>query len=118
MGEEFLILIIVHFVSDWLFQPGKWAIEKAKNVKYRFFHSVQYIVLFAPVLYLLNINLFWLAWIFLTHFFLDDYKFINWWNRNIKREKNKISWLIMVEDQILHILVLIPLILKIPLNIF
>ena len=118
MVEEILILIMTHFVSDWFFQPGKWAVEKAKNAKYRFFHSVQYIVLFVPVLYLLNINLLWLIWIFLTHFFLDDYKFVNWWNRNIKREKSKISWLIMVEDQILHILVLTPLILKIHLNIF
>jgi ABC-type phosphate transport system permease subunit len=118
MTEELLILIVTHFVSDWLFQPGKWAVEKAKNVKYRFFHSVQYIVLFVPVLCLLNINLLWLSWIFLTHFVLDDYKLVNWWNRNIKREKSKISWLIMVEDQILHILALIPLILKIPLSIF
>jgi hypothetical protein len=113
MIEKLCILIITHFVSDWFFQPGKWAVEKSKNAKYRALHAIQYTILFVPVLYLLNINLFWLAWIFLTHLFFDDYKFVNWWNKNIKKEKEKIPWLIMVEDQILHILVLIPLILKI-----
>jgi hypothetical protein len=114
MGEELLILIITHFVSDWLFQPAKWAVSKSSNVKHRLFHSFQYVVLFVPVLYFLNISLFWIIWIFLTHFFIDDYNLVNWWNVHIKREKNKIIWLNMVEDQILHILILIPLILKVP----
>ncbi len=118
MGDELFFLILTHFVSDWFFQPAKWAVEKSKNVKYRFFHVIQYTIPFILVLYLLNINLLWLIWIFLTHFFLDSYRFVNWWNRKIKGEKEKITWLIMVEDQILHILVLIPVILKIPLNIF
>jgi hypothetical protein len=113
MGEELLLLTITHFVSDWLFQPGEWAVKKVKIFKYRFLHSIQYTILFIPVLYYLNINLLWLVWIFITHLLLDDYKFVNWWNRNIKREKSKINWLIIVEDQIFHILVLIPLILKI-----
>ncbi|MCK5149304.1 DUF3307 domain-containing protein [Candidatus Pacearchaeota archaeon] len=116
MGEELLILIITHFVSDWFFQPAKWAVSKITNAKPRFFHSLQYTILFIPVLYLIKINLFWLIWIFVTHFFIDDYKFVNWWNKKIKGEKNKIQWLIMVQDQILHILVLVPLILKIPFN--
>jgi hypothetical protein len=118
MAEELLILIITHFVSDWLFQPERWAVKKEKIAKYRFFHSIQYIILFIPVLYILNISLLWLIWLFLTHFLLDDYKFVNWWNKHIKGNKGKIVWLIIVEDQILHILALIPLILKIQLNIF
>jgi hypothetical protein len=117
MGEELLILIITHFVSDWFFQPAKWAVSKGNNAKHRLFHSLQYAIVFAPVLYLLGINLLWLIWIFLNHFIIDDYKIVNWWNVHIKKEKTKISWLIMVEDQILHILMLVPLILKVPLNI-
>jgi|WetSurMetagenome_2_1015567.scaffolds.fasta_scaffold124730_2 hypothetical protein len=117
MGEELLILIITHFVSDWLFQPAKWAISKSSNAKHRLFHSLQYTVLFVPVLCLLDISLFWIVWIFLTHFFIDDYKLVNWWNFHVKKEKNKIPWLNMVEDQILHILILVPLILKVPVTI-
>ncbi len=116
MGEELLILIITHFVSDWLFQPAKWAVSKATNAKHRFFHCLQYAALFVPILYFLKISLLWLIWVFLTHFFIDDYRLVNWWNRNIKGEKNKVPWLNMAEDQILHILMLVPLILKIPFN--
>lgn len=114
MSDALLILIITHFVSDWLFQPAKWAIEKIKNVNYKIFHCVQYTILFLPVLYFLKINLLWLIWIFLTHFFIEDHRLINWWNKNIKGEKSNILWLTIVEDQILHIISLIPLILKIP----
>jgi hypothetical protein len=117
MGEQLLFLIITHFVSDWFFQPAKWAVSKSSNAKHRFFHSLQYTALFIPVLYLLNISLLWIIWIFLTHFFIDDYKIVNWWNVHIKKEKNKLPWLNMVEDQILHILILVPLILKVPFNI-
>lgn len=117
--EELLFLIITHFVSDWLFQPGKWAVNKVKIFKYRFLHSVQYTILFVPVLYLLNISLLWLIWIFITHLFIDSYKFVNWWNKKIRaRSIETPAWVIMVQDQIMHILILAPVILKIPLNIF
>ncbi len=118
MADELLILIITHFVSDWFLQPAKWAVNKVKFFKYRLLHSIQYTLLFVPVLYLLNINLLWLIWIFATHLFIDSYKFVNWWNLKVKGEKAKLRWIIVTEDQILHILVLVPLILKIPLNIF
>jgi len=117
MGEELLFLIITHFVSDWLFQPAEWAVSKATNAKHRIFHSLQYALFFVPVLWLLQINLLWIFWIILTHFLIDDYNFVNWWNVHVKKEKKKILWLNMVEDQILHILVLIPLILKVTFNI-
>ncbi len=119
MVDELLVLIITHFVSDWLFQPGKWAVEKVKVFKYRFFHTIQYTILFVPVLYLLNINLIWLAWIFLTHLLIDSYKPLTFWNNKIRaRGIETPKWVIITQDQILHIVTLVPLILKIPLNIF
>ncbi len=119
MTDELLILIITHFVSDWLFQPGKWAVKKIKIFKYRFLHSIQYTLLFIPVLYLLNISLLWLIWIFATHLFIDSYKLVNFWNSKIRnRGVENPHWIDIVQDQILHIIILIPLILKIPLSIY
>jgi hypothetical protein len=118
MAEELLLLIITHFVSDWLFQPGKWGSQKIKVFKYRFFHAIQYTLLFIPVLYLLNINLLWLVWVFTTHLLIDSYKFVNFWNNKIRsRGVETPKWIIIIQDQILHLLVLVPLILKIPFNI-
>ena len=105
-----MVLILTHFVSDWFFQPSKWAFGKLNSLKYRFFHCVQYTVLFLPVLYLLNLNLLWLFWIFFTHLLIDDYTFIKWWNR-VKKDKNPPAWVETVQDQILHVLVLIPIVL-------
>jgi hypothetical protein len=114
MSEELLFLIITHLVSDWLFQPAKWAVKKIKIFKYRFLHSLQYILLFIPVLYLLNISLFWLIWIFATHLFIDSYKFVNFWNNKIRsRGLETPRGIIIVQDQILHLVVLIPVVLKV-----
>ena len=111
MLDNFIILVLTHFVSDWFFQPAKWALNKINNSKYRFFHCLQYTILFIPILYFLKLNLLWGFWIFLTHFLIDDYRFIKWWNECLKREKNVPRWLQTVQDQILHILVLIPVVL-------
>ncbi len=109
MIDNFIILILTHFVSDWFFQPSKWALKKQSNLKYRFYHSIQYTVLFLPVFYFLNINFLWLFWIFFTHLYIDSYSFVKGWNKFIKGDKNSPMWLQTVQDQILHILVLIPL---------
>ena len=109
MIEAFTILILAHFVSDWLFQPAKWAVKKHQNLKYRFFHSIQYIILFIIVLYFLNISLYWVIWIFFTHLFIDSYAFVRWWNRYIRGDKNAPMWIQTIQDQILHIIVLIPI---------
>ena len=111
MIDNFIILILTHFVSDWFFQPTKWALNKVKVTKYRFFHCIQYLILFIPVLYFLKINLLWLFWIFLSHFFIDDYKILTWWSKSVHKEKKPLFWLMIVRDQILHVLVLIPLVL-------
>ena len=117
MEEVLLILIITHFVSDWLFQPGKWAVKKTKSFKYRFLHVIQYTILFIPVFYFLEINPLWLIWVFSTHLFIDSYKFVEFWNKKIRnRGAETPNWVLITQDQILHVLVLIPLILKIPVD--
>jgi hypothetical protein len=110
MIENYTILALTHFVSDWFFQPAKWALTKRENTKSRFFHCIQYTILFAPIFYFLKLNYFWLIWIFLSHFFIDDYRFVTFFNKKIKREKKTPDWMLTVQDQILHLLVLIPVV--------
>ena len=110
MINIFTILILTHFISDWFLQPSKWAKNKIKIFKYRFFHCIQYSILFIPVLYFLQINLLWVLWIFITHLYIDSYRFVKWWNKNITKSNKPPLWFMIVQDQILHILVLIPVV--------
>lgn len=112
MLSNFAILILTHFVSDWFLQPGKWGETKQKIFKSRLLHCIQYTLVFIPALYFLKINMYWLIWIFITHLLIDDYKFVNWWNKNIKRITRPVpDWFMVVQDQILHVLVLVPVVL-------
>ena len=109
--SDFSILIITHLVSDWFFQIHNWAINKKKNFKYLLYHCIQYTILFIPALYLLGISQIWLIWIFITHLAIDNYWFVNTWNKYIKRAKTPIpDWHLVVQDQILHVIVLVPII--------
>jgi len=110
MINNFMVLILTHLVSDWFFQPTKWALGKHKSLKYRFYHCVQYSLLFLPILYLLELNLLWFFWIFATHLLIDSYVIVRWWGR-ILGDKKSPMWLQTVRDQILHILVLLPIVL-------
>lgn len=109
MLSNFTILILTHFVSDWFFQLDKWGVNKMTNFKYLLYHCIQYSILFLPVLYFLKINLLWSVWIFVTHLAIDNYKFVTFWNKYVKRISKPLpNWFPVVQDQIIHILVLIP----------
>lgn len=110
--DPFIILVLTHFVSDWFFQPTPWAIKKVKYFRPRLYHAIQYSVIFLPVLYFLNLSLLWVFWIFITHLLLDDYKLVKWWSKVIKRGTSKThpSWINVIQDQVLHVLVLIPVV--------
>ncbi len=109
--ETFVVLILTHFISDWFFQLRKWAIKKRKNWKPRLYHSIQYSIVFIPSLLVLHINLLWLIYLFITHFIIDSYKIVEFWNKILTfGEKTKTPEFIqIVQDQIIHILLLIPL---------
>lgn len=104
MINDLTILLLIHFAGDFLFQPGEWAIKKITNKRALFYHSLQYTLPFVIAFYFLNINLLWSFWIFGTHFLLDDRKFLDWWNHKIKREKKTPEWVVMVQDQALHVI--------------
>ena len=104
MISAITILLLIHFIGDFLLQPGEWALNKIKSKKALLYHSLQYSIPFVIAFYFLNISMLWGVWIFGTHFLLDDRRFIDWWNKTLKREKTTPEWVMMVQDQALHVL--------------
>jgi len=79
----FELLVLVHFIADWIFQSQKQANEKSKDLRVLLKHSSVYTIFFIPVLvFSLNSQLFSLFWIlpllFVSHAFLDNRKFELW----------------------------------------
>jgi len=112
MMSTISILIITHFISDWFFQLDEWAIKKKTQFKYLLYHCIQYTMIFIPVFFFLKINFLWLIWIFLSHLLIDNYVFVNSWNKYVRRsKKTPPDFVLVTQDQILHILALIPIIL-------
>lgn len=116
-----VILGIFHFIADWLFQRDHRAVKKINDWKARLIHSVVYsyfifigIVLinfyFLQEMLLIEGILIYL-WFVLTHFLLDDRKFVKWWFKRIKGGNEDNPLMIMFSimlDQIFHFLVMIP----------
>jgi len=112
--DNFIILILTHFVSDWFFQPTEWAIKKRENEVHRVLHSIQYALIFLPVLYFLNISLLWIIYLSVTHFIIDSYIPVSLWHKYYHAIFSKAktpSFVSIVDDQIIHILLLIPMVL-------
>jgi len=117
-AEIFIILVLTHFVSDYFFQPTYWGMNKIRKFSARLLHSIQYALIFLPVFYFLHINFLWLIYLFATHFIVDTYIPVQLWNKYIRNAVKRKSLpknepprsVIIVEDQIIHILLLIPLI--------
>ena len=108
----FEALFLTHFIADWLFQTQWEALNKSKQFLPLFIHSLCYTLLFIPVLYFYQLNVYSLLLLFATHLILDNRKFENWWIKVIKQtRKENIGenlWLILtiVVDQVFHLLVL------------
>lgn len=127
-GSVMFILTIFHFVFDWMFQTDDLATAKLENAYARLKHSglysFQMLIIIISIYVLLNYNgelvyinayhiymLF--IWLIMTHFLLDDKRFVIWWLEKIKKIKNPeghplFTMFVIVIDQILHILCLIP----------
>ena len=85
----FEMLVLVHFIADWIFQTHKQASEKSKDLKVLLEHSAIYTIFFIPVLVFgLSSQLFSLFWIlpllFVSHAFLDNRKFELWLFKKFK----------------------------------
>lgn len=107
---NFFTLFIWHFFSDFFFQTKSMGEKKIFSEKffnkYLIFHSVVYTLLFIPVFLICNINLLWLLLLLSSHILLDNKRILYWIHVNIKKEKEPLPWILIFEDQILHIIVL------------
>lgn len=105
MINQITVLVLLHFISDFLLQPGNWAAKKLKFFRPLLFHSIQYAIPFLVAFYFLGINMLWTLLIFGSHLAIDNKKFLLWWNRVVKRD-NVPEWVMMVQDQVLHLIVI------------
>lgn len=106
MVTDFAILVMIHFVSDFFLQPSSWAIKKVGNFKYTFYHSVQYTIPFLIAFYFMSISFWWILLIFGSHLAIDGRQFLRWYNKRVNGDKNCPFWVMIVQDQVLHVLVL------------
>lgn len=105
----FSILIIGHLIGDFLFQTS-W-IAKYKSTKW--FTLIVHVFIYTAVITVLDLLTFhqlsiWgIIFIFVSHVIIDRQTFVRWWMNQIMRTNpNSISWLIIVIDQIFHIIAL------------
>jgi hypothetical protein len=109
----FLWLLMGHFIFDWLLQTHWMSMNKSKDRLPLIVHSFIYASgVYATAAYYLSYFpapiIF--ALLFISHVFLDDYKFHIWWMTHIKRIPEKQAreslWMIICIDQIWHVIVL------------
>lgn len=96
----FTKLILAHLLGDFLFQPNSWVAEKElKKEKsiYLYLHTLIHFLL--TMLFLWNLQLWWIAAVIaVTHFLID------WVKLTFQTPKTKRSW--FFADQILHIAII------------
>ena len=107
MINDFVVLVMVHFVSDFFFQPASWSVKKIGNFKYTFYHSIQYTIPFLIAFYFMSISFWWGLLIFGSHLAIDGRQFLEWYNKAVKGDKKCPFWVMIIQDQVLHILVLV-----------
>jgi hypothetical protein len=132
LGSYLCLLIVSHFVCDWLFQSHGEALRKSKDWFIRLGHCVLYTALMLGCLWLFwrtlqNFQILLMMtgiWLLVTHFFIDTYLPTYWWMRYVRRppvvvEKGKEGFkeyaqtplgivLVVTVDQIFHVLSLMP----------
>ena len=107
------MLIVAHLIGDWLLQTESEALQKF-NGKFLnsplISHCTKYTLAFIPAFYYFGISWYWLILIFWSHMFLDRRWPVKWWIHNVMGNSyesiDKLFWLVVVVDQVMHILVL------------
>lgn len=109
MMTPFGILLIAHLVGDYLFQTSWMAMNKAT----RWIPLLAHVTVYTGIVTLIawisfgGLPLPAIIFIFVTHLILDRRGFVTWWVENIMTAKGKeAKWLMIVVDQIFHLIVL------------
>lgn len=101
-------LVLAHLVGDFLLQQERHALTKHSDLRSLVIHCAQYTATFIPVLFVYGLSIWWALWIFLLHVAVDNGKFVQWWSIHVTGQKKPDFWLLVVRDQVLHLLVLVP----------
>lgn len=109
-------LITIHLIGDWLSQTEYQALNKAEKSfinRALLTHCAVYAACFIPLFWYNTVSVCWVVIIFCSHLFIDRRWPIVWICRYIKRcsaeELEKNFWLVVVVDQVVHILILASL---------
>ena len=134
LGTYLFLLVVGHFLCDWLPQGHETALKKATHWPTRLGHCAFYTCLM--LIYIKYLwgpqRFYWLlcsltgGWLFLSHFFIDTYLPTYWWMRYVRRPPSVVAngregfkeyaqtplglLLIVVVDQLWHILALVPVV--------
>lgn len=96
----FIPLILAHLLGDFILQPNSWVADKEEKKGrsiYLYLHILIHVLL--ALLFLWDLNLWWIAIIIgVTHFFIDLAKL------NFQTQKTKRTWFFV--DQFAHIVVI------------
>lgn len=88
-GGLMMVLTVIHFFVDWIFQSHSEAMVKHNNPRVRAKHCFIYTTGFIPLLYFCHFSIIeWLIAInvlFWSHFIEDTYIPVFWWAKNIRR---------------------------------
>lgn len=106
--SPFDILLVGHLIGDYLFQTSWMAANKAK----RWGPLLAHVFVYTSTVYAISFGFGGLSipgilLIFVSHLLLDRRTFVEWWVTRIMRAPDGESrWLMIVVDQIFHIIFL------------
>jgi len=90
VGGVWSLLMLWHFVADWIPQTHAHAIAKTKDSWIRFEHCMLYTVLFGPAYFFCATGsprgIMIMVWLFVSHFIIDSYVITAWWAKHVRRD--------------------------------
>lgn len=92
------ILVLWHFICDWLFQTHVEAMTKSHNRLVRYWHCFKYAFPFWPLLRFMGMHELYVAWsmtiLFVSHYVIDSYVPVMLWAKWLRHapEFNAIKW--------------------------
>ncbi len=103
------ILLAAHLIGDFILQTNWMAVNKTVKWPALLTHVTIYtfIVALATRLFAVNLSIWGLLFIFVSHLILDQRTLVRWWVRSVMRAAGpEYEWLPVMVDQIFHLLVL------------
>jgi hypothetical protein len=94
-GGIFAILMLIHFMADFVFQSYKVIDAKYKKFRELSIHSLIYAVQFLPIMFFLGLT--WIEiiagfiWLVGTHFAIDSMWFTNHWLKHVYRPPDLVA---------------------------